>query len=484
MVLMFQAQDRLRAQAPSPGTAGAVLLGAHSVLDKLNNILTSLTGDASIAVGGATQQFSDLINQVDQSAKNDLGTPIENLSSNIRLAVNNLQQVTTEFDALASKQRECIFERLDLFVAGLQTVASGIKILGLPIVSNAPRLISFTFDGQITPDVVPKAGGTAQVKGVSVRTVQSLPPTVQLKAPDNTVLGQLTPQPGSSINDFRVPIASALFASRAGQCLYLDVVSYKAKKVLGIFKSGKTPTGEATLPVCIPQEFSQSVSLLANVAYTITTEGERTLSGKRFSFSNTSCEDRKNVSLGQAWDAEIPAGWRIVRVQQSAPDVVNQSNIGVSFTDRSATAAGWLDTATCFKTLVSATLIHDTHWNMTLTPIIAGPNTSNNQASGSTQPIAMNYPTTSNICANVPKDANASGASTFWVTLTPYLRGEQQSSPLYVGPRETDPTADTFTYKDTDTTGAYQLDVSYNPAVVNGNCQVCASLTVKGTCAW
>jgi hypothetical protein len=121
---------------------------------------------------------------------------------------------------------------------------------------------------------------------------------------------------------------------------------------------------------------------------------------------------------------------------------------------------------------------------MTLTPVIDGPNTSNIQSSGSTQPVAMNYPTTSNICASVPKDASSSGASSCWITLTPYLRGEQESAPLYVGPRQTDPTMDTFTYSDTDTTGAYQVNVSYNPTVVSGNCQVCASITVKGTCAW
>jgi len=483
LVLALVPHPLLRAQPAAAGTAGAVIVGAQSVLDKLNHILTSLTGDASVAVGGATQQFSDLISQVQQLAKDDFATPINNLSSNIRVSVNALQQVTASVDALASKQRECIFEHLDLFVAGLQTVTSGITVLGLPIVTAAPRLISFTFDGQITPDVVPRAGGTALVAGVSIWTVPSLAPTVQVKSSDSTVIGSPTPQPGSSVNDFRVPVAPALFAGRGGQCLYFDVTAYKQKAFL-FFHYGKVKTGEATLPMCVPQQFDQSVSVLANVAYSVTSTGERTLSAKRFGFSNTSCEDRKNVSQGQAWDAEIPAGWRIVRVQQSAPDIVNQSNIGVSFTNSSVTAAGWLDTATCINTPFSHSLLHDTHWNMTLTPVIDGPNTSNIQSSGSTQPVAMNYPTTSNICASVPKDASSSGASSFWITLTPYLRGEQESAPLYVGPRQTDPTMDTFTYSDTDTTGAYQVNVSYNPTVVSGNCQVCASITVKGTCAW
>jgi len=403
--------------------------------------------------------------------------------------VNNLQQVTTSFDALASKQRECIFQHLDLFVAGVQTVATGIKVLGIPIVSTAPRLISFTFDGQITPDVVTKAGGVALIKGVSVWTDRSLPPSVQLKAANYSIIGTLIPQPGDSINDFRVPIGADLISSRGGQCLYVDVTSYVQKSFVGIH-FGKKQSGEETLPMCIPQQFNQSISMLANVAYSITTTGERTLSSKRFdnnfnqSLRNTSCEDRHNVSVSAGWDSEIPASWRIVRVQQSAPDIVNQSNIGVSFTSDSVTAAGWLDTATCFKTPFSASLIHDTHWYMTLTPVIDGPNTTNTQSSGSTLPVAMNFPTTSNICASVPKDPNSSGASSFWVTLTPYIHGEQQAAPLYVGPRETDPTMDAFTYADTDTSGAYQISVTYNPTVVSGTSQVCATLTVKGTCAW
>jgi hypothetical protein len=478
-LLLVGQHSMLRAQPPAAGTAGAVIFGAQAVLDKLNNILVSLTGDASIAVGGASQQFSDLINEANGLAKDNFATPINNLSSNIRVVINRLQEVTEAFDALASKQRECIFERLDLFVSGVQTVASGIKVLGLPVVTTAPRLISFTFDGQITPNVVPKAGGTARVSGVSVWTASSVPPTVQLKSSDNTVLGTLTPQLGSSVNDFRVPIAAALFSGRAGQCLYFDVTSYKKS----LF--GKKKTGEMTLPICVPREFERSVSIQANVAYSVTAQApERAISGRRFEFANTSCEDRKNVSHGEAWDAEIPAGWRIVRLQQSAPDIVNQSNIGVSSSTKAITAAGWLDTASCIKTPFSATLLHDTHWKMTLTPVIDGPNTTNLTSSGSSQPMAMNYPTTSNICASVPKDSGASGPSSFWITLTPYLRGEQLSSALYVGPRQTDPTTDTFTYSDTDTTGAYQINVSYNPTVVNGNSQVCASLTAKGTCAW
>jgi hypothetical protein len=234
--------------------------------------------------------------------------------------------------------------------------------------------------------------------------------------------------------------------------------------------------------MCVPKEYERSVVLEANIDYSITNSGERTLSGKRFSFSNSSCEDRKNFGHTEAWDAEMPGpGWRIVRVHESAPDIVNQSNIVVTFADSSVSAAGWLDDATCVETPFSHSLIHDTHWAETLEPVSAGPNTTHKQGSAATDPMPMAFPET-RICADVPKDEQASGPSTFWLTLIPYLRGERSPQPLYVGPRKTTPTADTFNY--TDQAGGYRIDGSYNPVVVSGKSQVCATLTVQGTCAW
>ncbi|MGD0568536.1 MAG: hypothetical protein ABSA78_09025 [Candidatus Sulfotelmatobacter sp.] len=481
LVVVFGVGYVPKMQAQGPATAGAAVLAAKSVLDKLNDILVGLTGDAQIAVGGATQQFSDLISQVQDVAKDEVATPINNLSANVRVAINNLQEVTSSFNALVSKQRECIFAHLDLFVAGVQTVATGIKVLGFNVVSaDSPRLIDFIFDGQITPNIVPKAGGEAVVKGVLLWTAADYPPTVKVQTADRTIIAQPQPEHATGENDFRVPIPSTLIAGLGGKCLYLDVTTFKKNTFLGI-TTGKQQTGEMTLPMCIPQEYDQSLSLQAHLSYSVTAQGERSLSGRRFGFSNSSCEDRHNVSHTEAWDAEIPAGWRIVRVQQSAPDVVNQSNIGISNTAKSVTAAGWLDTASCIITPFSHSLLHDTHWNMTLTPVADGPNTNTSETSSSTTPQPMSFPETK-LCTDIPKDSSASGASTFWITLTPYLRGEQQPNPLYVGPRKTDPDANEFTYSDQ--SGGYEIKASYNPTVISGKSQVCATVTVQGTCAW
>jgi hypothetical protein len=86
-------------------------LGARAVLDKLNEVGTTLTGNAQIAVGDASQHFSDLINQVEELARNDFSTPVSDLGSNVRIAVDRLQEVTASLDSLVSKQRECIFPR-------------------------------------------------------------------------------------------------------------------------------------------------------------------------------------------------------------------------------------------------------------------------------------------------------------------------------------------------------------------------------------
>src|SRR5262249_7753141 len=160
-------------------------------------------------------------NQVQELAKNNLATPLNNLSANIRLAVNNLQEVTNSFNVLVGKQRECIFARLDLFVAGVQTVATGIRLLGFKVVSvDSPRLLNFVFDEQLTPNIVPKTGGQALVKGVLVWTEPDLPPTVKIQTADKTVLGQPQAQHGGGENEFRISVQPSLLASHSGECLY------------------------------------------------------------------------------------------------------------------------------------------------------------------------------------------------------------------------------------------------------------------------
>jgi hypothetical protein len=476
----------LSSTAQGPGTVGAAVVAANSVLDKVEDVGTGLTGNAQIVVGTTAGQFAQLIAETEKAAGNNLATPLNNLGSNARLSVDRLMQVTEQLDRIANRQQACIFQNLDLFLAGLQTVTAGMKS-GIPLINpGAPRLVSFIFDGKQTPNVVPREGGRARLKGFRLWENPSAPPEVSIMS-NNAVIGTPAAQPGGGPDELAIAVTPDFVRNQAGKCLLVQVRTYRPKKFLFIFPAGKQLTGTLAIPMCVPQEYQRSLSLTANIAYSVTNQVEKTLSGRRFGWGNDKCEGgRSNVSQTMAWSADIPAGFRIVRVHQSDPDTRNDTNINVSFTNESVTAAGWLDEASCVEVCIPfgpciRKLLHDTHWFKTLAPVIAGPNTVTTTAVGTGDPVQMQLPSTS-MCVNVPKTGEASGASTVWVTIDQYAAGRKLPNPLHVGPRLTTP--DMNTLQDTRQQDTYAIAVRYNPVAVNGNCQVCATVTSQVGCGW
>ncbi len=474
------------AAAQDPGTVGAAVVAANAVLDKIEDIATGLTGNAQIVTGTAAGQLAQLIAEA-QKAAGDLSTPINNLGANARLSVDRLVQATEQLDQIVTRQQACIFQNLDLFLAGLQTVTAGLKA-GIPLVDpGGPRLVSFTFDGKRTPNVVPREGGRARLRGFRLWEHANTPPEVAI-LDNNVPVVEPQVQPGGSTDEVAFAVTQDLVRSQAGKCLVVRVVTYRPKKILWIFPAGRERTGTVAIPMCVPQEYRQSLSLTANLAYSVTNQVERTLGGRRFGWGNDKCEGgRANVSQTMAWSADIPSGFRIVRVHESDPDIRNDTNINVSFTNESVTAAGWLDEASCVEVCLPPfgpcirKLLHDTHWFKTLAPVIAGPNTVTTTAAAAGDPVQMQLPSTS-MCVNVPKDASASGASTVWVTIDRYIDGHKLPNALHVGPRLTTP--DMNTLSDTRPQDTYSVAVRYNPVVVNGNSQVCASVTSQAGCGW
>ncbi len=94
----------------------------------------------------------------------------------------------------------------------------------------------------------------------------------------------------------------------------------------------------------------------------------------------------------------------------------------------------------------------------------------------------MRLPST-RLCASVPKNEAASGSSTFWVEIRQFLRGQPLPTPLYVSPRRTAPDMNPLSVPPDDA-GAYQVALTYNPTVVNGTCEVCATITSLANCGW
>jgi len=461
-------------------TVGAVLAAGNLALDKLADISVMLTGNAQVAVNQSAGQLSGLLHQLDDLTNHNVAAPITSLSNNARVLAEKLTETTRQLDNIVSKQRACIFQNLDLFIAAVSTAVAGAKA-GIPFFDpGAPRLVSFKVDGLITPNLIPKSGGTVRIQGFRLWEVPEYMPLIQLQNSSAATLATLPARTGANSGEAVVTLDGSLLTGHAGECLSFDVHMYGKKKFLGI-PVGRRLIGEASLPICVPAEYERGVSMTAVINYSTTNQGTKILSGKRFGWGNADCSNKHDVTMTQAWDNEIPAGWRITRVGESDVDIRNTTSVSITFLEKSVTAAGWLDEATCFDTPISHTFFHDTHWYETLTPLIAGSVTVEHQESKSTEPISMSLPST-RVCASIPKDAAASGPSNYQVTVWPYLRGEKQPSALYVGPWRQDPDMNAISHQDQG--GGYDITTSYNPSVVQGNCEVCATITPRGNCSW
>lgn len=461
-------------------TAGATTAAARAVLDRLQEVGTGLMGNGSVAVGGAVTQFSGLIDEFEDLTRDQVATPLDDLGMSARVVAQQLRDATFAYGALLDHHRDCIFQNLELFVAGLNTVTADLK-RGVPYTDlDQPRLTSFRFDGSRTPNVVPREAGRLTLAGHRLWRGEA-PRVAVLDGRRRTVLVRPRPERGGSAHEVSLVVERALLAAHAGECLQLHLQTRERRRGHSPWSGGGVAsTGDLFLPMCIPETYRMRLKLSASVHHTLAAVRERRLSPRRFGLSNRSCERAARFSETKGWNSEIPAGWRIVRVEQSGPDIENQTNVGVSFDARSVTAAGWLDRATCVEGPFFDAVVHDTHWYMDLAPVIAGPASAEQTWSAALEPMPVQRPTT-RLCARIPADTAAIGASTSWLTLAPYLRGEAGVAPFYESPRLT-AHEDRVTHADE--ARGYRIEASFDPTAADGIREVCAMVTVPQQCGF
>jgi len=229
--------------------------------------------------------------------------------------------------------------------------------------------------------------------------------------------------------------------------------------------------------MAVPATSKLSYKITANVSYSCPTTRSQDLAEHDFGFSNSSCENRRNVSDTATY--VLPSGpqissagitsWRYA----SGIDQRNNPQITVTYTPTTVTAAGWLDTATCICVPIAGChLDHDTHWLVGVIPTatyiesvqqVAAPISTTTEAS---IPV-----TTANL--SIPTACNAQSAHNLSFTVTPELNGVAQqgySSPVFTGDEKgVDSNPIPF--------GALTLEGIWNPNPVGGNSSVSVTIT-------
>jgi hypothetical protein len=473
-ILVFSTLSR-QTYAQDVLTVGAVINGAQSVITELKNIGATWGGDFSIATGGTASQLGALLTQFQSMVNNNINVPLNSLGLDVQNLGRRIQAATDQLNQILTHQRNCGF-------ANAEALISGIRNVGLNVTKNVPfvsagnaRVDYIQFAGH-DPEVVPREGGRATVFGYQLYPGTS--PTVTLWDEAGHSLAALRPERATSDDSFAVNVAGQILATHAGQTLLLDIHTHKKKYFLGFIPSGEDST-ELKLPLSVPQAYDLKYRVVAKGVYSCTQTVSGTLPPIGFGFENSSCEDRKNVS--DVRTPALPSGAGISNPQitgwhySAGPNIRNQSNVGVSYTPTTVTAAGWLDTATCIQVgwpVHIAKLDHPTNWGAGVAPEVRYSQALEHDENGGPVLVDASLPTTT-ATMQLNSSCFEAGPKSFSYKITPILNGKDQKD-LYDSPIQT---GSEHGVNDAVNLGSLSISGAWNPQPVQGSSQVVVTIS-------
>jgi len=447
---------------PATLTVAGLQQLANGVIGKLTTAGTTLLGEGSTVINGASSQVSVLLTQFDRMTQNDITTPIRELSSDIKNLANQLYSISNRLNTILNQQQACLFLNSQIIIASVQSIVSEVKN-GIPVISkDGPRLSYFQFDGH-TPSVVPLEGGRIEIDGFNLWNNENLPPIVTIVNEGETkVILSIVPQRASNNNNFSFFLSPSFIHQNSGKCLQIKVQPRTKKwfqtKVLGDFY----------LPICIPSNYSLKVKLVAHLQYPCITTRQKTLEFKQYTFDNTNCDRVSVAPLQMCW--VMPPNAQILSYifrpavpnQPGQPHVWNNTGIGVTYAANCITAAGWLDGATCRF----GKRTHSTFWDAGIAPVISYPDTAISIADASSNYLNFGQSIT-NLCVNLPKSCPGNLGNVFWFEIVQTNGTEMKT--LYTSSRATDnPLHDDY--------NGFTIDASLNPIPVRGQAQLCVQI--------
>ena len=453
---------------PSPLPAALTLVGLErivsGVIEDLKNAGTTLEGNGSIVIGGAAAQISSLLNQLKSMVGANFTKPINELTREVKNTANQLYLAVGRLDAILKNQQICMLANAQVFLAGVQTITSGLKS-GIPFVADdAPRVDYFQFENH-TPGIIPKEGGRVAIRGFDLWEDDQYPPEVVLFDEDRkTKILTIQPEKGNDQNSFTFVLKPDFIRQHQGKNLQLQVIPKEAKWIDWF---GPKVLGTYYMVMCIPKIVFSKFKVVAHLQYETDTQVEEIREFKRFGMGNDSCTDRKNYSETKTWD--LPAGAVITEVVIRDRDTRNDYNVQFSASNASITASGWLDEATCTELFGIKKLHHDTHWYASAAPRIVYTKKGTVNADMESDFVEM-QDNRVDIKIKFPKaDNDAETADLFWFEIL--LDNGNLQKTIYTSPR-------VDSNKHGDDFGGLQIKADYNPVISAGTSELAVVITL------
>lgn len=446
---------------PSGMTIFGIQQLVNGTISKLQNAGTTLLGNGQITMLSASNDLSVLMSQLNNLAQNNISTPIQQLSFEIRNLSAKIYSAATRINLIVEQQQACLLLNASVVIAGVQNVTSELKS-GVPLVaSDAPRLNYYQFDG-VTPSVVPEQGGRLNIIGFRLWEKPGTPPIVAIfNNSRSSKIGYVTPQRGSNNNSFSFQFSKDLIRRYAGQCLQIKVIP-RSKNFWGSVRE----LGEYWMPICISENFGKEVFIRAFVQYPCPgTRTEMTAETRDFNFDNHSCTDRKNIDETKCWT--LPANAQILRLHYN-PEQRNDNNVAVNFIGNCVKVTGWIDEATCTEAGPIKKKHHHAYWRTSVKAEYAYPITETRNSGIITSQRIKLSSTDVNVMVDLPKACNTVIDNLYWFEV--YQFDGKNEKLLYKSPNIS-------TLGELDNKGGLAIQSGYNPNTSNGNAQLSIKLT-------
>lgn len=466
-------------------SAGAIVSGAQAVIQQLQNLGATWTGDGGILINGTVGQLSGLLGQFQKAVGDNIASPLNSFGYDIQALGKRINVATSQLNQILTHQRNCGFQNATALISGIRNVgllaSSNIPLAG----SGSPRIDYFQFVGH-NPEIVPRDGGDAIVFGYRLWVDDE--PDVSLLDAQNNQIRKLTVTRGPNDDSVQVSMPGNVLVAESGKVLTLNVLAHEAEKFW--FIRYGTKTTEMRLPFAVPSEYVLKYKTTGQVSYKCTRQQNENLATVTFDFHNSSCEDRHNIGPDPR-TPQLTSGPDIKNAQivgfhfvnwpdgHSSPNTRNQSNVQVSTGTTTVSAAGWLDTASCVcGPLVGCKLLHDTFWQAAVVP-----EERFDAATGTTEPevtdvVDAAVPTTASVLS-FNSSCSEQGVRNMKYSVVPIVNGQAQQ-PIYESPFINGSEKGVF---DKQTLGALELNATWNPQPVGGKTQMQVTIT-NATCGY
>lgn len=441
---------------PSAMTGLGIQQLVSTTINNLTNAGTTLLGNGSIVINGASGNLSSLLNQFNTALQNNVSTPLTQLSDNVKNLGNQLFSVCTRLNTILTQQQSCLLLNAQVVIASVQTVTSELKN-GIPLISkDSPRLSYFQFDGH-SPTIVPQTGGRVSIIGYDLWP-GSVPPVVTIYNEARTkVLMQISPDRSQNNNSFSFLFNADQVNAFAGQILQVEVEP--KEKVLGLFVKS---LGKLYLPIALPSTLTTELQLVAHAQFTYQKDTTAILDYREFDFDNSSCGNRMNVSHTETW--VLPLGASILSVSFQRPaDVRNDVSINTTPAGSSITAAGWIDAPSCFDFKIPPfgptikKLFHSTFWHASIAPKIGYKKDVTVTSTAASAFVSMDAQTT-NLLVNLAAPPATVTSVVFWFDII--QRTGNTTTTLYSSAKSSGSLADDWK--------GLSINANLNTALVNG----------------